>query len=418
MNAYVRALYEAAVRPLESDAPDTAIPLVKLALGSGDNDAFFLYALGNAQFKQGLYEEAAVALRASVRIDPTRAEAFNDLAASLFALERDAEALACLRRSLDLRPDLAESEETDGIWLLRYGRFRQGWRKYEARLRTRANRDLVRPFAQPQWRGERLNGRTILLHAEQGLGDTLQFVRYAPLVAARGGRVILEVYPEVRPLLDRMPGIAEIVSRGQALPPFDLHCSLLSLPLAFRTELDSIPATVPYLSVPEDRMAAWRWRLGPHRCLRVGIAWSGNPRHRDDRRRSIPFALFSALLAERPGIEFHVVQTEIRAPDTEALAAMPHVRRHGVHLRDFGDSGALVSLMDLVISVDTSVAHLAGALARPGWLLLPRVADWRWLLERDDSPWYPSLELFRQAERGDWAGVVAAAEGRLREMLA
>jgi hypothetical protein len=254
------------------------------------------------------------------------------------------------------------------------------------------------------------------LHAEQGFGDALQFIRYAPMVAARGGRVILGVYPAIAPLLARMPGIAQVVDLGGMLPPFDLHCSLMSLPLVFGTDMDSIPATIPYLTVPADRLSRWRVRLGPRRGLRVGVAWSGNPQHRDDARRSIPFATFSALLADRAGIAFHVVQTQLRDADRVALQDFPHVRNHADTLADFADAGALVSLMDVVISVDTAVVHLAGALGRPVWLLLAQLADWRWLLERDDSPWYPSVWLLRQPERGDWGSILAVVAERLEEM--
>jgi hypothetical protein len=417
MNPYTGVLHDALMPALEAGRTQEAIPLLKLAIQSGADDPFFLYALGNCQFQSGDVAEAALVLTIATRIDPTRAEAFNDLAATLFVLGRDAEALACLRRSLALRPDLAEAQETDAMWLLRYGQFHEGWRKYEARFRTRANRHLWRAFAQPNWEGEKLDGRTILLHAEQGLGDALQFVRYAPLVAARGGRVILQVYAEVIPLLTKLPGVAALIDTTTAPPPFDVHCSLLSLPRVFGTDLDSIPAAVPYLTVPEDRLAKWRRkpRRGP--SLRVGLAWSGNPKHRDDARRSIPFDVFATLLTDRPDIEFHVLQTGLREPDRAGLKDCPHVRNHADVPQDFGDAGALVSLMDVVISVDTSIAHLAGALDRPVWLLLAHLADWRWLMERDDSPWYPSMWLLRQPERGDWASVLSVVSSRLQEML-
>lgn len=216
----------------------------------------------------------------------------------------------------------------------------------------------------------------------------------------------------------KMPGINQILDANGPLPPFDLHCSLMSLPLAFRTDLDSIPATLPYLTVPDDRLARWRNRLGPRRGLRVGIAWSGNPQHRDDARRSIAFETFSTILTDRPGLEFHVVQTQLRQADRAALALWPHVRNHADLLADFADTGALVSLMDVVISVDTAVVHLAGALDRPTWLLLAHLADWRWMLERDDSPWYPSLWLLRQPQRGDWTSVLSTVAETLQEMVA
>jgi hypothetical protein len=417
MSPSVEDLYHAIRTAMEAGRAQEAIGLAGQALAAGGNDGFFRYILGNCQFKAGDYAQAAANLAASVRLDPTRAEAFNDLAATLFVLGRDAEALTCLRRALVLRPDLPEALETDAIWLLRYGRFREGWQKYEARFDTNDNRHLRPSFTQPRWRGESLGGRTILLHAEQGLGDALQFVRYAPLVAARGGRVVLGVYASVVPLLANMAGVAEVVDLGGKLPHFDLHCSLMSLPLVFGTDLDSIPAAIPYLSVADERIGRWRTRLGPRRGLRVGVAWSGNRQHRDDARRSIPFGTFAALLGERKGVEYHVVQTELREGDREALARLPHVRNHADALADFADTGALVSLLDVVISVDTAVVHLAGALGRPVWLLLAHLADWRWLLERDDSPWYGSLWLLRQPERGDWGSVLVIAGERLREMV-
>lgn len=414
MNTSVEALYETIRVPMDAGRLDDAIAAAKQAVASGADDALFLYVLGNTQFRAGDVTAAAESLTTSTRLNPYRAEAFNDLAAALFVLGREAEALVCLRRALDLHPGLPEAEETDAIWLLRYGRFHEGWRKFEARFQTSANNHLRRPFAQPQWRGELSYGQTILLHAEQGFGDTLQFVRYAPLVALRGARVLLEVYPGIRPLLGRMPGIAQIIDTGQPLPAFDRHCPLLSLPLAFQTDFDSIPATVPYLTVPPERLAVWEAKLGRWARLRVGVAWSGNPRHRDDTRRSIPFDQFRNLLVDRPDIEFHVVQTQIRHPDRTALEAMPHVRTHAV--RDFADTGALVRLMDVVVSVDTAVVHLAGALNQPVWVLLAHLADWRWMLQRNDSPWYPSATLLRQSRRGDWDAVLAEVAQRLTDM--
>jgi hypothetical protein len=189
------------------------------------------------------------------------------------------------------------------------------------------------------------------------------------------------------------------------------------MPRVFGTDLDSIPAAVPYLTVPEARMAHWRHKLGPRRALRVGVAWSGNPKHRDDARRSIPFDVFATLLTDRPDIELHVLQTGLRRADRAGLQDRPWVRNHADVPQDFGDAGALVSLMDVVISVDTSIAHLAGALDRPVWLLLANLADWRWMMERDDTPWYPSMRLLRQPERGDWASVLSVVAARLGEML-
>jgi tetratricopeptide (TPR) repeat protein len=418
MNAYAAALIEAALQEHKAGRFASAVALLKLILGASGRDGYVLYALGRFQYDLGLYTEAETALSLSVRIESDNAAAFNDLAATLFALRRDAEGLAYIHRALELRPDLAESQETDSLWLLRYGRFREGWRRYEARTRTGQSERFRRDFVQPRWSGGPVQGRTVLLYSEQGIGDTIQFMRYAPLVAARGARVVLEVHPGLGALTGALAGVETVIEGGTPLPPFDLQCPMLSLPLAFDTDLDSIPATIPYLSVPQERIWRWRTLLGPRQARRrIGIAWSGNPLHREDARRSIPLERFARLLTPHPDREFHVLQTDIRDRDRAVLARLGHVRDHSASLRDFTDTAALVSLMDLVISVDTSVAHLAGALGWPVWLLLASLADWRWLLERDDSPWYPTFWLFRQKAPGDWDTVLDAVMEQMEAML-
>jgi hypothetical protein len=394
-----------------------AATLLGLIIGAGGDDGVNLYHLGHVQYERGDYVAAEAALRRAVMIDPGRPEAFNDLGAALFRLGRDAEALTFIRQALRLDPNMAEAEESDSIWLLRYGRFREGWRKYEARKRTSQGMPTQRQFAQPQWRGEPIHDRTILLHAEQGFGDAIQFARYAPLVAARGAKVILEVHPGLATALRTLPGVSRLIEHGVALPPFDLHCPLLSLPLAFDTDLDSIPASVPYVMPDPERVFAWRNRLGPRRVPRIGIAWSGNPHHREDRRRSIPLAAMADLLRDRTDREFHVVQNEIRHADRVTLGGLAHVRDHAGLLRDFADTAALVSLLDVVITVDTAVAHLAGAMGWPVWVMLASVPDWRWMLQRDDSPWYPSMWLFRQQRRDEWGPVLEEVARQLDDML-
>lgn len=412
--AYLRMLCDQAIM---GKRLDQALPLLSLIIGAGGDDGMNLYHLGHIEFERGAFEAAERAFRNSVRIDPTHSERFNDLAATLFRLSRDAEALGCIRQALTLNPHMPEAEESESIWLLRYGRFREGWQRYEARNRTGIGRGLFREFRQPQWKGEPIHGRTILLHAEQGQGDAIQFARYAPLVAARGARVVLELHPGLGNLFRGLQGVSRLIEHGVPLPDFDLHCPLLSLPLAFGTDLDSIPAAVPYVTADPSRVFAWSARLGPRRVMRIGVAWSGNPRHRDDARRSIPLAQLRGLLRDRPDREFHVIQTEIRPADRETLASMPHLREHGAHLRDFADTAALVSLMDLVITVDTAVAHLAGAMGWPVWVMLPTVPDWRWMLGRDDSPWYPSMWLFRQRRRDEWEPVLREVAEQLDDML-
>ena len=236
---------------------------------------------------------------------------------------------------------------------------------YNSLLGARYRRD----FAQPQWRGEQPIGRP---HRSccmpSGAGDTFQFVRYVPLVAALGATVVLEVYPGFRPAMAGLAGVATVIERGEALPDFDLHCPLLSLPLAFGTGLDSIPADVPYLAPLPERVAAWRMRLGPRRGKRVGVVFSGNPVHPDDEQRSIPLVQFARLLTAAPDRDIHILQNAIRDADRFALELLPHVRDHSAAISDFADTAALVSLMDVVVTVDTAVAHLAGALGWPVWV--------------------------------------------------
>jgi hypothetical protein len=282
------------------------------------------------------------------------------------------------------------------------GRFGEGWRDYESRWKTEAFQR--RDFVQPLWMGtEPLDGRTILLHAEQGLGDTLQFVRYAPLLARSGAKVVLEVQPALLSLLSEIDGIAAI-PQGEKLPPFDLHCPLMSLPLAFGTELDSIPAEIPYLRVSADRASKWRERLGERRVPRIGIAWAGSAAHKNNRRRSIALERFVPLFAV-DGVELVSLQKELSPADAGMLAEHGALQL-GEELGDFADTAAVISLLDLVVSVDTSVVHLAGAIGRPVWALIPFAPDFRWMLAREDSPWYPTVRLFRQPQLSDWDSVL------------
>jgi hypothetical protein len=291
------------------------------------------------------------------------------------------------------------------------GDFVQGWRQYEWRFKQE---ELVAPnrdFGVPRWHGtEALEGRTILLHFEQGLGDTIQFCRYAKALAQQGARVILEVQEPLKSLLAQVEGVHSIIAHGEPLPTFDLYSPLLSLPLAFGTDLSSIPAPAA-LRAGERHVAAWKRRLGKDTRPRVGLVWSGNSFHINDQSRSIPLADFSQILCE--GAAFCSLQTEVREADRLALKARPEIRICSDQIRDFSDTAALIEAMDLVITVDTSVAHLAGSMGKPVWILLPANPDWRWMLERDDSPWYPTARLFRQPEQGDWSSVLH----RVREAL-
>jgi hypothetical protein len=288
--------------------------------------------------------------------------------------------------------------------LLALGRYTEGWQPYEARRRVKGA--AVLPDRQrPLWLGkESIAGKTILLYAEQGLGDTIQFCRYAALVAGQGARVILEVQPALTTLLADIEGPQQLVAQGDPLPDFDCHCPLLSLPLALGTRLETIPASIPYLAAQPERIAKWEAALGQKEKPRVGIAWFGNPQNGSDRNRSMPLHRLLPLLTA--GASFVSLHHEVRAEDQTVLDARPELLHFGGGLGDFTDMAALVTRLDLVISVCTSVAHLAGALGKPVWVLLPFAPDWRWMLDRTDSPWYPTARLFRQQRIGDWDGVI------------
>jgi hypothetical protein len=260
-----------------------------------------------------------------------------------------------------------------------------------------------------------IGGRTLLVHAEAGMGDTIQFCRYLPMVEATGARIVFEVQSALVALVSTLECRLTLVHGGQELPHFDAHCPLMSLPLAFRTEVATIPAAVPYLYADEHKRRQWRDRLGEKRGLRVGLVWAGNPEHGNDQNRSVALKALGPLL-DLP-VEFHSLQREYRDGDEAWLGRQaPLIRDHRQELNDFSDTAALAAELDLVISVDTSVAHLAGALGRPVWILLPFVPDWRWLIERTDSPWYPSATLFRQSRLGDWDSVIGKVRGELAKL--
>jgi hypothetical protein len=296
--------------------------------------------------------------------------------------------------------------------LLVLGHLSEGFVKYE--WRWKLGTLVPRGFPVPLWNGEDCAGRTIMLHGEQGYGDTIQGLRYVPMVAARRARVILEVPQPLLRLATSVSGITELVAAGQTLPRFDLACPLLSLPRAFATTLETIPADVPYLAAPAEALTQWRERLaGPE--FKVGFAWAGSKLHRSDAQRTIDIETLAPLL-ELEGVRWFSLQVGERAAD---LARLPEgfVIDLAPQLTDFAETAAAIAHLDLVITVDTAVAHVAGALARPAWVMLRSRPDWRWLLDRADSPWYPTLRLFRQSERGDWDEVVPRVREALQELV-
>ncbi|KLU24873.1 tetratricopeptide repeat family protein [Caballeronia mineralivorans PML1(12)] len=349
------------------------------------------------------YEEALASHDRVTEIDPSDRLALFQRGNTLRSMMRHDEALAAYDRVLAFDPENIATRFTKAFVYLQTGDFERGWAEYEWRWREAQVGNFKRAFAQPLWLGEEsIEGRTILLHAEQGLGDTLQFCRYVKFVKARGARVILEVQAALKSLMEEVEGVDQVVGYGEPLPPFDVHCPLLSLPLVFRTDLASIPSGVPYVRANPGQVAKWQTRLGTRIKPRIGIAWSGNPNHLDDHNRSIPLEHLLLLLSDE--VEWVSIQKVVR-DEEQPLLETSCIRQFGDVIGDFADTAALVECLDCVVSVDTSVAHLAGALARPLWMLLPYLPDWRWLLDREDNPWYPTARLFRQPHAGDWAGV-------------
>ncbi len=366
---------------------------------------------GNALSDMRQFQAALESYDQAIAFKADYAEAYNNRASALRDLQQSQAAMACYDKAIRLQPDYAKAQLNRSLCLLQMGDFEQGWEAYEWRWKDEALQKTVRQFTQPLWLGaEPLHGKTILLHAEQGFGDTLQFCRYARLVKNLGARVVLEVQAPLAGLLASLDGVAQVLARGEPLPAFDCHCPLLSLPLAFNTRLGQLPADTGYLAPPADKLASWTARLGEKSRPRVGLVWSGSATHKNDRNRSVHLSDWVGFLPD--GLDYISLQKETRPRDQETLALHPQIMQLDEDIRDFSDTAALCELMDVVVSVDTSVAHLAGALGKPVWMALPLNPDWRWLLERSDSPWYPGVTLYRQEAAGDWEGVfrrIAAA---------
>jgi len=382
---------------------------------SGVPEAAWMVGIGHALQALERPEEALVSYAKALAIEPRAADALGGRGNALQALNRHEEALASYAQALAIDPDNAESHWNEALVRLTLGDYRQGWEKYEWRWLNPALRLPPRAAHRPLWLGkEDLAGKTILLHAEQGYGDTIQAIRYAPLVAARGAKVIVMCQRPLRSLFARVEGVQTAVEIGDSPPPFDYHVPLMSLPLAFGTTLETVPARVPYLTPAAAAVEAWRRRLaGRGERLKVGLAWTGNPEFSRARAKSCPVGCLRRLV-QSADCAFSSLQTGEAASEAAALACSGRVVvDHSRDIASFEDTAALISLLDLVITIDTAVAHLAGALGKPVWILLPFSADWRWLRERSDSPWYPSARLLRQPRPGDWDAVIGVASGEL-----
>jgi tetratricopeptide (TPR) repeat protein len=400
---------------LKKYEPSLADSLRANTLRPGDADT--LNNIGTSLQSLGRAEEALVWFDSALERLPDSIEILNNKASVLGQLQRFDEALALLDHIRACHPANAMTDWHLALLKMLLGDFEAGWAGREARW-TIPDPAPYPKFSQPMWLGQQsIQGKTILIHVDEGLGDTIQFVRYAPMLAARGARVILAVERPLAPLLAELPGVSQCLAvSDEPLPAFDMHCPIGTLPMMFGTRLDSIPAETSYLPSPDEaRIRAWEMRLGPHDRLRVGLVWSGNPHHRNDHNRSTSLRVLSRLLDV--DATFVSLQKDPRPDDKAELDKTGIIDWTG-EFKDLAETAALVKCLDLVITVDTSVAHLAAALGCPTWILLPWTPDYRWLLGRDDSPWYPTVRLFRQSEARDYASVMDRVRLELLQLAA
>src|SRR5580692_7348899 len=453
-NPYDRdAAYNSGSMLLQLKRLEEALSSLNLSDQLQPNHAPTLQKRALALHELGRSEEALVDIKRAHALDPSQADICNNAGVFLQRLGRDDEALPWIDRALKLRPDYpdaiinkafslahlrrfaeafalydfmkvlhpghAEAEWRRSHLDLSLGNFEAGWVGREARVKLPELPIARFDYPQPRWLGkEPVDGKTILVQMDEGSGDTIQFVRYVPMLAARGARIILMVADTLCPLLSGLAGVSECVPfSATTLPAFDMYCPITSLPLAFGTKLDTIPTKTAYLPAPAaSRLQIWEDRLGPHDRLRVGLVWSGNPKHVNDHNRSVPLSALAQIL--NLDATFVSLQKDPKPEDRATLREQTNIIDLTDHLTDFAETAALVSSLDVVITVDTSVAHLAGALGRPTWILLPYWPDYRWLLDRDDSPWYPTVRLFRQTETREYASVLDRVRSELQTLVA
>ena len=352
----------------------------------------------------------------AIRLDPQNADHLVNLSLVFTDVDDREHAIACLLRALGLKPEHADGHLALGQNLLAMGDFEPGWKEYEWRNLTEAGKGTLPKMTSAAWNGMSIPNGRLLMVGDQGYGDTIQFARYIPLIADRCQELILGCSAEMGPLLSTIPGVKQYCHRWTDVPGHAAHCRLSSVPYFVHTMPDTIPSQIPYLFADRTRVAEWRTKLGtmlPIRLPRVGLAWTGRPTHPNDRRRSIPLAHL-APLSSAGRMSFVSLQKPLLDRDKPSLSQFPGMTDISDDLKDFGETAAVIENLDLVITVDTAMGHLAGALGKPVWIMLPKASDWRWLLQRSDSPWYPTARLFRQKRAGDWKGVVSSVARALR----
>lgn len=406
------ALHDHGMALVEAGRPHEALPILTRVVERMPDSVELHNSLGTMYFDLDDLDAAQASFEAGLALDANAAEVHFNLGRVLLRRGAHVDAVRAMAHACELKPTLHTAQWTLGQLQLLLGQYAEGWKRHEARLDDPKAAILSHRLKRERWDGSPLEGRRIMLHAEQGIGDSIQFMRYAPLVAARGGRVMVLCQRPVQPLFRSLPYLEAVIALGEPLPEFDCYAPLMSLPLLFGTMLDTIPADIPYLFAEPEKVTQWRARVAALPGLKVGIAWAGNPDYRADARRSLPFDLLGPL-AGIAGVTFVSLQKGPAVSQADAASGGLPLQRFDAELTDFSETAALMMNLDLVLSVDTAVAHLAGALGRPTWLFNRHDTDWRWQLDRCDSPWYPSLRVFRQPAPGQWAGVVEQVRSAL-----
>jgi FKBP-type peptidyl-prolyl cis-trans isomerase 2 len=412
---HAEAFYNLGVALHKKGHIDQAIIYYEIAIGLNQTFAEAHYNLGIAFKDKGQPDEAVQCFQRVLQLNPNHAGAYYNFGGMLVFKGKYDEALWCYRKALELKPDYPEAQWNIALINLLQGKFGEGWKGYEWRWQLK-DISITRTFSQPRWDGSDITGRTILLYAEQGFGDTIQFIRYAPLVAQRGAKVIIECQKELTSLLQNVEGIQKVVANGESLPGFDMQCPLLSLPMIFGTTIENIPAHIPYVTANANSVQKWKDKVLKNASkLNVGLVWSGDPDNSKIRDKSFPLDTFLPL-AKIDNISFYSLQKGNSAKEAINPPGGMRISDYTEEIADFSDTAALIQNLDTIISVDTAVAHLAGALGKPVWTLLPFAPDWRWMLEREDSPWYPTMRLFRQPSPGDWESVIVRIKEALKEL--
>ncbi len=396
---------------------DEAVTFYRRVLELNPNCADACNNIGIILNEKGQYDEAIKCYQKALQLNPNFESPYNNLAIVFKNKGNLDEAIKHYQKALQLNPTHAVIHYGLSMTFLLNGNFQEGLKEYEWRWKTKDFIQYCRNFPKPLWNGSEIKGLTILLQYEQGLGDTIQFIRYAPLIAQKGAKVIVDCQRELVSLIKNAEGIQRVIMQGEELPEFDVYCPLLSLPLIFNATLETIPSKVPYIMVESLLAQKWKDKIQyDNSCIKIGLVWAGKPEHKNDRNRSCPLDVFSPL-SELRDVSFYSLQKGEAAKQAENPPRGMKLIDYTEEISDFSDTAALIENLDLVLSVDTSVVHLAGALGKPVWTLLPFAPDWRWMLNRDDSPWYPTIRLFRQPIPGDWNSVIEKVSEEIQKLV-